>query len=271
MKNITFILLFSAFSVKSQTDIIKVVLLKGKAHFDNKGLIIELKKSHSSELDKNSILTLMSNATVLVYNKNANIEVGYKKEQKITYNQLINSLNKINRGSLSKKFIVYLDKLYNDIEEKNNSLGVSVGAASRGVQDEVPTYAPKDETIILSDSLLLMFGSETTELTSNLIISNQTTKEQVYNGRPVGNSLLVLGLKPGSYNWEYTIETKNKKAYEFKNSFLVPNLDEKKHILKEISEFQYFLNLCKACLSEEGRKILLSDFMRNNNLYLINN
>jgi hypothetical protein len=252
----------------AQPDKITIVLLKGKASIENSNLKVELKKSNLIALEKNATITLSPNSAIIAYNKKANFEIGSTKEQKLTYTQISNSLNKIKTGSLSSNFLAYLDKLYTDVEKKNNSSGATVGAASRGIEDEIPQYSPNDETIILSDTLQLNFGSEGSKLTSNIVITNESTKELVYNSRPIKNFILLESLKPGNYSWEYKIESLDKKSYQFKNTFLVPALAEKEAKLKEIKEFKDYLNVCKECLSEEGKQILYNDFLEKNKFYL---
>ena len=254
-------------SASAQDEKVAIVILKGGAIIESSNKQIELNKSDRLTLPKNALIKIYPNSAIIAYNNKANIEIGGAKEQKLTYVQISNSLNKIKSGSLSSNFLIYLDKLYADVEKKNNSFGASVGAASRGIKEEIPLYSPNDETIILADTLLLTFGSRDTKLFSNLKVTNQSLKEQVFNERTLSNSIILTDLKSGSYIWEYTIESYDKKRYDFKNSFLVLDSIDKQAKLKEIAEFKSFLNFNENSLSEENKKILFKDFLEKNKFY----
>ena len=65
----------------------------------------------------------------LIYSK-YKIEIGGPKEQNLTYAQITTLLKNTKQESLISSFVNYLEKMYQDIEEKNNSVGETVGGAS---------------------------------------------------------------------------------------------------------------------------------------------
>jgi hypothetical protein len=271
MKKIKFIILlcalYNATGVLAQNEKITIVLLKGNAVIENSGSRVFLQKSERITIVKNATVKLTPNSAAIAYTKKVKLEFGGAKELKTTFLELNSSLNKLKPESLTSSFIAYLDRIYIDIEEKNNSFGGSIGAASRGYQDNSLNYFPNDESIILSDSLLLRFGDEATILGSNIVITNESNDEVVYNDIPLANELKLVGLKPGNYYWTYGIELNGKKI-QFKNTFLVPADADKQIKLKEISDFKASITNCKDCFNEETKTILLNDFLESNRFYL---
>jgi hypothetical protein len=275
MKNIKLIILLciSLLGIKAsaQNEKIAIVILKGIAIVENSSSHIELKKSDRIYLNKNDNVKLFPNSVAIAYNKKVKIEFGGNKEQKLSFLQLSNSLKKIKPTSLTSNFIAYLEKMYVDYEEKNNTYGASIGAASRGVEDNSFNYLPNDESIILSDTLLLIFATEAAKLASNILVTNEKTNEQVFNNRPQGNDVILVGLKPGNYTWNYKIES-NEKSITFSNTFIIPSSNEKEAKLKEIVNFKANLNDCatsETCLSDETKELLLNDFLEKNKYYVI--
>jgi len=245
-----------------------IVVLKGSATIQkNTSEKIKLEKPHRMSLTNNATITLLANSSAIVYNSKYKMEIGGNKEQKLTYAQITTLLKNTKQESLTNSFVNYLEKMYHDIEEKNNSVGVTVGGASRGAGDDDLNYIPSDETIILMDTLTLSFGNEHTKLVSNIVVTNDNTTEVIYNNKPKSNTIKLFGFKPGNYNWTYKIEN-NIEPTSFKNTFVVPTKNEKDKILKEITDFKVSINNCKDCMTEEAKAILISDFLDQNKLYL---
>ena len=271
MKNIKFkvILCFIILTsnVSAQTDKLKIVVLRGAAIIENPGSRIELEKSNRITLQKNAKVKLLPNSNIIAYNNKVKIEFGGTKEQELSFIKINTALKKTKQQSITGNFIAYLDKMYLDIEDKNSSYGASIGAPSRGIGDNSLNYLPKDESIILSDSVILSFGSEVSKLSSNITVILENTNEIVYDERPLVNQVKLNKLKPGKYNWTYTIESYGKKV-SFKNTFSVPDIAVKKIKLKEIFDFNTQLNSCKGCFSVDAKQILLTDFLESNSFYI---
>jgi len=181
MKNIKIIhllcIIIFGLKASAQNEKITIALLKGNAVVEYPGSHTDLEKSDRITLQKNATIILLPNSVAIAYNKKVKFEFGGAKDQKLTYLQLTNTLNKIKPESLTSNFFAYLDKMYVDIAEKNNSYGASIGAASRGIEDNTFNYTPIDESIILSDTLQLIFGNEETKLVSNIVVTNVNTNE----------------------------------------------------------------------------------------------
>jgi hypothetical protein len=248
-----------------------IVVLKGMAILQkNTNENIKIGRSKKIMIPEHSSIILSPNSSAIVFNSKVKLEVGSSTEQKLSYSQINVSLKKISPSSLTSNFINYLDKMYADVEEKNSSYGAAIGGPSRGIEDENLSYFPADETIILSDSLKLSFGSEATKLTSNIVITNTTTNEVVYNEKPEINEVKLNWLKPGNYSWKYKIYS-NGENISFKNTFIIPTNLEKRAILKDIQDFKANINDCskaQTCLSDSTRELLLYDFLEKNKFYL---
>jgi hypothetical protein len=269
-KTVIVLMLSLSFSAFSQEKV-SIVLLKGMAILQKSpSENIKIGRAEKLIMPINSSIVLSPNSSAIVFNSKAKLEVGSNTEQKLSYSQINASLKKIKPSSLTTNFIIYLDKMYADVEDKNNSYGASIGAASRGIEDDALAYLPIDDTIILSDSLVLSFGSEKTKLTSNIVVTNTTTNEVVYNQKPEINEVKLNGLKPGNYSWEYKIDS-NGKNISFKFTFIIPLSIEKEAKLKEIANFKTNLNDCsksETCLSDSTKEVLLNDFLEKNKYYI---
>ncbi len=266
---VAFLILLSSTVIGQEK--ISIVVLKGMAILQkNTNENIKIGRSKKIMIPDYSSIILSPNSSAIVFNSKVKLEVGSSIEQKLSYTQINVSLKKIKPSSLTTNFINYLDKMYADVEEKNSSYGSAIGAASRGIEDDNPTYSPDDETIILSDTLVLLFGSEVTKLTSNIVVTNTTTNEVVYDVEPEINEVKLNGLKPGNYSWEYKINS-NGKNISFKNTFIIPTSTEKISKLKVIEDFNANLNDCsksQTCLSDGAKELLLNDFLEKNKYYI---
>jgi hypothetical protein len=267
---ITLTLLIS-YNVISQEKI-SIVVLKGYAILQKSTTeSIKINRGKKLTFPENSLIVMNKNSSAILYNSTAKIEIGTATEKKFSYIEINKLLKKNKSTTLTKNFIAYLDKMYTDLEAQNNSYGVSIGAVSRGgVEDENSVYSPIDETIILSDSLVLSFGSKETKLTSNIVVTNTTNNEVVYNDKPINNWIKLNNLKTGNYTWNYKIES-DEKSITFSNTFIIPSSIEKEVKLKEIANFKTNLNDCstsETCLSDETKELLLNDFLEQNKYYL---
>lgn len=267
---ITLTLLIS-YNVVSQEKI-SIVVLKGYAILQKSTTeSIKINRGKKMTFPENSLVVMNKNSSAILYNSTAKIELGTATEKKFSYIEINKLLKKNKPTTLTKNFIAYLDKMYTDLESQNNSYGVSIGGASRGgVEDENSVYSPIDETIILSDSLVLSFGSKETKLTTNIVVTNTTNNEVVYNDKPIINSVKLSSLKSGKYTWNYKIES-DEKSITFSNTFIIPSSIEKEVKLKEIANFKTNLNDCSTseiCLSDETKELLLNDFLEQNKYYL---
>ena len=266
---ITLTLLIS-FNVVSQEKI-SIVVLKGYAILQNSTTeSIKINRGKKMTFPANSIFVINKNSSAILYNSTAKIELGTAAEKRYSYTEINKLLKKNKATTLTKNFIAYLDKMYADLEAQNNSYGASVGAASRSIEDDNLAYSPQYDTIILSDTLELTFGSNETKLTSNIVVKNTTTNEIVYNQKPELNKVELNSLQPGNYTWSYKIDF-NGKNVSFINTFIIPTSIEKEAKLKEIANFKKNLNDCnksQTCFSDSTKEILLSDFLVKNKYYI---
>ena len=240
-----------------------IVVLKGSATIQkNTSEKVKLEKPHRMSLTNNATITLLANSSAIVYNSKYKIEIGGPKEQNLTYAQITKLLKNTKQESLTNSFVNYLEKMYQDIEEKNNSVGKTVGGASRGAGDDdyFPLY---DEKIMLNDTVNLFWGKELT----NLVIVDSLNKDTVFNSKPLVSSILVLTGKAGVYKCTYKMNQGGLNlAITYR--FIYPAKLEQEKMLKQVSDFKASINNCKDCMTEEAKAILLSDFLEQNKLYL---
>jgi hypothetical protein len=269
-QKLVLLFVFVSISINAQENI-SIVVLKGMAFTQNsKTESIKINRAKKMTIPTNSVVIFSKGTSAIIFNSNSKIEVESSNEKKLSYNEINTLLKKNKPSTLTKNFIAYLDKMYVDFEENNNSYGSSVGGVSRGIEDDALAYLPIDDTIILSDSLVLSFGSDETKLTSNIVVTNTTTNEVVYNEKPEINEVKFKGLKPGNYSWDYKIDS-NGKSISFKNTFIIPSITAKDLKLKAIEDFKANLNDCsksETCLSDSTKELLLNDFLEKNKYYI---
>jgi hypothetical protein len=269
--SIYFLTLFaSLISIYSfgQNEKITVILLKGNSSFIRNRIQIELKKSILYSFENNDILKVVSNSNLIAYNDKSHVEIGGQKDQFYNHQQLNDILHKQKSEGIAFNFVKYLNKIYKEEKNKEISSGYTIGAASRGITNAIlPSYFPDDNTIILSDSLTLKFDNKNSFLVSNIIIINQDSQEIIFDSTINDNKIILKGLKSGKYIWKYKLESIDKKIYDYENIFIVPNAIEKNRLLKEISDFNKYLDSSKEFLSNEVRKILKKEFYEINRIY----
>lgn len=240
-----------------------IVVLKGSATIQkNTSEKVKLEKPHRMTLTNTATVALLANSSAIVYTSKSKIEIGGAKEQTLTYAQIAALLKKTKQETLISSFVNYLEKMYQDIEEKNNSVGETVGGASRGVGDDdyFPLY---DEKIMLNDTVNLFWGKEL----ANLVIVDSLNNDTVFNSKPLVSSILVLTGKAGVYKCTYKMNQGGRNlAITYR--FIYPAKLEQEKMLKQVFDFKASINNCKDCMTEESKAILLSDFLETNNLYL---
>ena len=240
-----------------------IVVLKGSATIQkNTSEKVKLEKPHRMTLTNTATVALLANSSAIVYTSKSKIEIGGAKEQTLTYAQITTLLKNTKQESLTSSFVNYLEKMYQDIEEKKNSVGGTFGGASRGVGDDdyFPLY---DEKIMLNDTVHLFWGKELT----NLVIVDSLNNDTVFNSKPLVSSILVLTGKAGVYKCTYKMNQGGSNlAISYR--FMFPTKLEQEKMLKQVSDFKASINNCKECMTEEAKAILLSDFLETNKLYL---
>jgi hypothetical protein len=271
-QKLVLLFVFISISINAQENI-SIVVLKGMAFTQNsKTESIKINRAKKMTIPTNSVVIFSKGTSAIIFNSNSKIEVESSNEKKLSYNEINTLLKKNKPSTLTKNFIAYLDKMYVDFEENNNSYGSSVGGVSRGIEDDALVYLPVDDSIILSDSLVLSFGSNETKLTSNIAVTNTNTNEVVYNEKPEINEVKLNGLKPGHYTWTYKFEYNGSKfTNQPPNTFIIPTSLEKASILKDIEDFKVNLNDCsksETCLSDSTKELLLNDFLEKNKYYI---
>ena len=237
-----------------------IVVLKGSATIQkNTSEKVKLEKPHRMTLTNTATVALLANSSAIVYTSKSKIEIGGAKEQTLTYAQITTLLKNTKQESLTSSFVNYLEKMYQDIEKKNNSVGETVLGVSRGVGDYFPLY---DEKIMLNDTVNLFWGKELT----NLVIVDSLNNDTVFNSKPLVSSILVLTGKAGVYKCTYKMNQGGRNlAITYR--FIYPAKLEQEKMLKQVSDFKASINNCKDCITEEAKAILLSDFLETNKLY----
>lgn len=251
----------------SAQETLTLAVLKGSALVEkSKTDITNVRRSEKIILPTNANVKFSANSSILIYNKKSKLELVNATEKNYTHAQILAAFKKVKPVSLTVSFLNYLDKMYVNAENSENSFGASSAAASRGFKEDEPFYFPEDETIILEDSFELITGNNDVEIVSNILVVNDTTKEVVYNDTINKNKLVLNNLKSGHYTWTYKIKFKGS-IVTLGNTFIIPTAELKAIKIKEIFEFKNSLNNCKNCLSDEAKRVLLDDFLSVNKLY----
>jgi hypothetical protein len=260
-------LFFIFFKLFSQSEKFTIIIVRGSGLIEYANKKVILKKSFKYNIQELGNITLEPNSSAIVYNEKANLELGGNNLQKISTKETNSKLKSVKSNSQTDNFIKYLNKIYDDIENNKNSYGASLGGASRGIENKIPSFSPEDNSIILTDTVVLIFCDSNSSLVSKLTVTNQNTNEEVYNDMPYSKNISLFNLKPGNYSWTYRLQSSDMKLYEFENIFIIPDSAEKFKGVKKITEFNDYLNTCKDCFSEEIREILFKDYLKKNNFY----
>lgn len=262
-------LLIFIFQGQAQTktqDVVFIVLLKGKAtvKYSGSDQLVNLLEATRLILPLNASVIIPANSTAIVYNEKSKKEIGSLVEEKYKTISLIESLKKGKPGSMTTNFYRYMNSMYAQMKEKEESKGTVVGAVSRGFYDSLLEFSPADSALILSDTLELRWGSGSTRLMGNLVIISETKNETIYNNAPVGNHLLIRSLSPGFYSWNYDLVEKGKsKVYKYHNEFIIPSVDHKRIFISQVENFVKDIN----DLSPDVINKLRSDFITLNKFY----
>ena len=250
-----------------QNEKFSIIILRGSGFIEYANTKIILKRSFKYNIQELGNIILEPNTSAIVYNEKTNLELGGNKLQKISTKETNSKLKNVKPNSQIGNFIKYINKIYVEIENNKNSYGASLGGTSRGIKNEIPNFSPEDNSIILNDTVVLIFCDSNSSLASKLTITNQNTNEVVYNDIPNSKNISLFNLKPGNYSWKYKLQSSEMKMYEFDNLFVIPDSAEKFKGLKNITEFNDYLNTCKDCFSEELREILFNDYLKKNKFY----
>jgi hypothetical protein len=242
MKNLNklFILpiLIITLQVQAQNGVF-IVILKGNASLNLSGSekSINLLESNRYLLPSGSSVIMMAKSSAIVYNEKAKIEIGSLLEEKYLTYSLIESLKKMENGSITSNFFKYMNRMYAQMKLQEESKGNVVGATSRAINVLIkPVFLPADSVIILSDTLELNWGNNA--ITGNLLVVNETAKDTVYNQAAKGNGLLLRSLPAGLYTWTYDLSVKSKsEVHKYHNTFIIPSKERKELLMRQFSEF----------------------------------
>lgn len=262
-----FSLFFIFLNLYGQGEKFKIIILRGSGFIENANTKVILKRSFKYNIQELGNITLYPNSSAIVYNEKVNLELSGNNLQKISTKEINSKLKSLKSNSQTDNFIKYLNKIYDETENNNNSYGASLGGASRGIENKIPSFFPVDNSIILNDTVVLIFCDTNSSLVSKLIVTNQNTNEEVYNNMPNSKNISLFSLKPGNYSWTYKLQSSDMKLYEFENIFIIPDSAEKFKDVKTITEFNDNLNTCKDCFSEEVREILFKDYLKKYKFY----
>jgi hypothetical protein len=253
------------FQIQAQ-DVVFIVLLKGNASvkYGGSDQLVNLFEACRLPLPLNTSIILPANSAAIVYNEISKIEIGSSVEEKYKTISLMESLKKSDHGSMTANFYRYMNSMYAQMKEKEESSGTVVGAVSRGSINSPLAFSPADSALILSDTLELRWGSGNTRLMGKLVIFSETKNEAIYNNAPLGNHLLVRSLTPGFYSWNYELAEKGKsKVYKYHNEFIIPTPDQKRICIDEVENFMKEI----SDLSPEVQKKLREDFLSQKRYY----
>jgi hypothetical protein len=266
VRNMLFILLLIFFPQAQAQDVVFIVLIKGNASVKYSGSdqLVNLLEATRLLLPINTSVIIPAKSSAIVYNEKSKIELGSLVEEKYKTIYLIKSLKKEKTGSMTTNFYRYMNRMYAQMKEKEESKGTVVGAVSRGFNDSPPGFSPADSVIILSDTLELNWGSGSTRLRGNLVVINETTDDTVFNNVLEESHLLLRSLSSGQYSWNYDLVENGKSlVYKYHNIFIIPSTDQKRKLMSEYKNFMKEI----IDLSPKVIHKLRNDFINRNQYY----
>jgi hypothetical protein len=242
-----------------------IVLVKGNASVKYSGSdqLVNMLEGSRLPLPLITYVLLPANASAIVYNEKSKIEIGSFVEEPYRTVSLIESLKKEKASSIATNFYRYMNRMYDQMKEKEESKGTVIGAVSRGFNEGPPGFSPSDSVVVLSDTLELKWDIGT-RLIGDLIVINETAKDTVYINLPDGNSLILRLLSSGFYSWSYDLVDIGKSLrFRYRNIFIIPSIYHKRTLL---SEYENFVNEIRD-LSPEVQLKLRNDFITRNHYY----
>jgi hypothetical protein len=257
-------LLIFVIQVRTQ-DVGFIVLVKGSASviYSGSDKPVDLREGTRLPLPLTTYIVLPANSSAIVYNEKSKIEIGSIVEEPYKTVSLIESLKKEKTSSMASNFYRYMNRMYAQMKQKEESQGTVVGAVSRGFMDSPPEYSPPDSVVVLSDAIELKW-SIGTRLISNLIVINETTADTVYNSLQDDDSLLLKSLSSGFYSWSYDlVEIGKSLMFKYRNIFIIPPTHQKRILM---SEYENFINEVSD-LSPAVQVKLRNEFITRNQYY----
>jgi hypothetical protein len=252
---ISFLLNINA--LNSQSIFIKIK--KGSIYKNNDKLTNE---TSIFKLDKNDTLKV-ERAIVIAQIDNSYEEIP-KRSKPYTFKEIA-SLKSANKQTKKKSLGVFDVVLANSLQKNTKN----VGLVTRGFSRDAEFYSPLDSLYILSDSVLLDFGNENTNLLTNLVVKNIETGKVYYDDKPIYNEVILFNLPSGEYSWVYTMlinENNKKSTSTYENIFRIPSTDFKAEFYKKYDSFRTFLN-DETGFSEDLKTILIKEFYENEMVY----
>jgi hypothetical protein len=267
VRTILFFLLFIfVFQAKAQ-DVAFIVLVRGNASvkFSGSDQFVNLLEATRLPLPRITYILLPANSSAIVYNEKSKFEIGSPVEETYKTVSLMESLNNRKTGSMTSNFYRYMNSMYVQMKEREESQGTVVGAVSRSFSESPPEFSPSDSVIVLSDTLEFKWGTGTT-LRSNLIIINETASDTVYNSFPEGDSLRLGSFASGLYSWSYDlVDIEKSLFYKYRNIFIIPSAAQKQKLMTEYKNFI----LAVSDLGQEVKLRLRNDFITQNKYYFL--
>ncbi len=245
-------------TLNSQTIFIKIK--KGSIFKNNDKLISE---TSIFKLDKNDTLKV-ERAIVVAQIDKSYIEIP-KRSKPYTFKDIA-SLKTSDKKTKKSSLSVFDAVLTNSLQKNTKN----VGLVTRGFSRDAGFFSPSDSLYILSDTVLLDFGNENTNLLSNLIVKNIETGKVYYDDKPIYNEVALIDLPTGEYSWVYTmsINENNKKSTSiYENIFRIPNSEFKSDFYKKYDSFKTFLN-DETGFTEDLKTILIKEFYENEMVFL---
>jgi hypothetical protein len=220
--------------------------------------------SPSIKLTKTDVLELPKGVLVLASIKDKYIEIPADK----TYHFAdIIALNKKNNTSTNGKTKVgVVNALFIQSVQHTE---INAGITTRGGDREPDFYAPLDTVdtlIIISDSIVLEFGNQSSIVMSNFVVKNLDNGKVYYDDKPMNHSISLVNLSEGMYSWKGEIKSTNKKI-SFSNLFIIKDEAFESDFLRKLEDFKKYLTQ-ETNYSDEMKQILINDFYATHKVYL---
>ena len=233
-----------------------------------KGTIQLNEKSISSttpsfKLNKTDVIKIPTGALVLANINDKYLEIpaakSYKSEDILSLNKKSTSSNKVtSKGGIVNALFIQ------SVQHTDKNAGIT----TRGDR-EPDFYAPLDTIdtlIIVSDTIVLEFGNQTTIVMSNFVVKNLDNGKIYYNDKPMNNTITLINLPEGMYSWIGEIKS-SELDISYNNFFIVKEEAFEKEFFKKLNEFKTYLDK-ETDYTADMKQVLIKDFYADQKVYM---
>lgn len=220
--------------------------------------------SSSIKLTKTDVLDLPKSVLVLASIKDKYIEIPTDKTYHFADIIALNKKNNTSTKGKTKGGVV--NALFVQTVQHTDK---NAGITTRGGDRDPDFYSPLDTIdtlIIVSDTIVLEFGNQSTKVISNFVVKNHDNGKVYYDDKPINNKITLINLPEGMYSWIGEIKS-SELAISYNNFFVVKNEAFENDFFKKINDFKTYLDQ-ETDYTAEMKQVLIKDFYAAQKVYL---